>query len=118
MVVASERFSADGASTSTGGCTIGGKLFVGLETVTMTICDTAPAIGDAVSTRATPVGARLTETSWGARDPSGGRMVAATPSVPLTRCARAVAGMVASTMLTVASNTEIFASEYVRMLHR
>jgi len=60
----------------------------------MTICDTAPAIGAAVSRRAIPVRPTLTEISRGDCVPSGGRTVADTAIAPLTLWAATAAGTV------------------------
>ena len=105
------------AVTSVGGCAMGANLLVGLDTVTMTICDTAPATGADVSRCAIPVRARLIETSCGGCAPSGGRIVADTPSAPTTLWARALADTVTSTVLTVARSIEMCACEYIRVMH-
>jgi len=104
-VMAADRFLRV-ALTSTGGCARGAKLFVGLEMVIMTICDTPPAMGAAVSRRAIPVRATLNEISSGGRVSIGGRIRADTAIAPLTLCAGAIAGMATSTMSIAESARE------------
>ena len=94
------------ASTNTAGCVAGAKLFVGLEMVTMTICDAPPAIGAAVSRRAIPVRETLNEMSCGGRVSTGGRILAETAIALLTLCAGATAGMAMSTM-TIAETERV-----------
>jgi hypothetical protein len=86
--------------------------------VTMTICDTAPATGAAVSIRAIPVRATVNLINRGARARSGGNTVTDTASAPLTLRAGAAAGRARSIMTMARSATEGFASECDRVMHR
>lgn len=72
----------------------------------MTICDTPPALGAAVSRSASPVRATLTEMSRGGRVSTGGRILAETAIPLLTLCAGATAGMAMSTM-TIAESERV-----------
>ena len=116
VVAAPDRFLSCAGITSLGACVRGAKLFVGLEMVTMTICDTAPAIGAAVSSRAMPGRARLSESNCGGRVPSGGSTVADTAIAPPTLWAGASVGRVASAMTIAASVRQRFGSECDRVL--
>jgi hypothetical protein len=94
------------ALTNSGGCVTGAKLFVGLEMVTMTICDTPPAIGAAVSRRTIPARGTLNEISCGSRVSTGGRILTETAIAPVTLWAGATAGMATSTMAIAESERE------------
>jgi hypothetical protein len=114
---APDRFLPCAGITSVGACVLGAKLFVGLEMVTMTICDTAPAIGAAVSSRAIPARATLNEIRCGGRVPSRGNTVADTGIAPPTLWEGATDGTVASTVTIAAIACQRCASEDDRMIH-
>jgi hypothetical protein len=66
--------------------------------VTMTIGDTPPVTGAAVSRSAIPVRATFNEMSCGGRVSTGGRILAETAIALLALCAGATAGMAMSPM--------------------
>jgi len=101
--VVSNSFSRRVAITHTGACAIGTKPFVEVETVTMTICDTAPAIGASASSRPMPFRATLNETPRSVCVPMGGNTVADTAIALLTPWAGAAGGIVASA-IRIAAN--------------
>jgi hypothetical protein len=83
----------------------------------MTICDTTPAIGAAVSNRAIPVRATLNEIRCGARARSGGKTVAETAIAPLTLWPCAHIGATASAARITASERHTCKVERFRVFH-
>lgn len=116
-VLSSSRSLPCLALTSAGACGTGVNPFAELETVDMTMSDTAPASGGVISSRRRPLRSTRIEIGSVVGVMIGGNTVAETASEPLTRWASATAGVMARAAHITVTESHAPESERVSVLH-